>query len=195
MASELKIYPSGFLGSPAVPQTEAFDVIAAARQQILNRGAMQQKATYTASADIRTIWTLMCSGNEESKTFDFKERILRAALTHFGTGTLEQWIEAQWLSGDYSDSHQRYVEETLRFVWYGERRQLNPNAWCTLLTAGGNDPVQPKHTDLMNRVFQHGSPLAQHADTSWRSVILRWVRQSGGITDLGTTMQVLFGMR
>jgi hypothetical protein len=192
--SDLKIYPSGFMGSAKVPQTEGFDAAALAKQ-IFNRSQVIPPNKYTASVEVRAMWETMVAGGAEAITFEFKERVLKLALSHFAEVTFTDWIQMQWDCPEYGDNHSRWIDETLKFVFQGTPRSLNTWSWCTVLSLGDNTKNVKKFSPTAKKLLFNGAFQENRVDTVIPSFVIRWVRQPNGISDLAASLHVLFGGR
>lgn len=196
----LKIYPSGFLGSPNVPQTRPIDVVTTA-SRLLNKSYMPQHSSYLANAEVYDLWTDVVSGDPDYKKFEFKERVLKCALSAFGTERIMDWIEAQQINLKAGESHYRWIDETLLYIFAGKNREMSTNNWYVLLSAGGigtNRSIQSKvikHYMLGEKDRDIWTPSTYRADMTVREFILAWVRAKGGMEDLITSLNVLFGKR
>ncbi|MDD2879673.1 MAG: hypothetical protein PHQ58_04485 [Rhodoferax sp.] len=196
----LKVYPSGFLGSPNVPQTKPIDIVTTA-SRLLSKGFTPQHSNYLANAEVCDIWVDVISGDPDYNTFAFKQRILQCALASFGTERIMDWINAQQINPKAGDNHYRWIDETILYVFEGKNREMSSNNWTTLLSAGGVGT----NRSIQSRIIKHyllGEPdknIWRHApyrgDMTVREFILAWVRAKGGMEDLTTSLNVLFGKR
>lgn len=200
MTDQLKMYPSGFLGSAVVAQTEPMDVVTTARQ-LFNKGLNPKVSRYVANQEVVDLWEAACAGTPEYRTFAFKERILRAALQAFGTVRVADWIGTQADSPYYSDYHRRWIDETLAFIYGGQARQLSENNWRLLLSTDQS----PYHGDRFSRQVKHyllGEKLRTAAfEEPYRGAltfpefIADWCAKEGGLKDLLGSLNNLFGKR
>lgn len=197
--AELKLYPSGFLGSAAVAQSKPM-TIATTASMLFNKHQPAATSLYTANEEVNALWMDMASGAPEFKTFEFKERILRCALQAFGTATLFEWIELQDLSPSFTDLHARWIDETLLYIFAGKRREMSDNNWRALLKVGG---VQQSARALspVVRALLLGERLGADDAAMYRKAmtlhqfIHAWILRPNGIVDLVAALCVLFGKR
>lgn len=200
MSEELKIYPSGFLGSSLVPQTAPVDVTITAKQ-LFNKGLNPKISRYTANQEVVSLWDDANSGTPAYHTFDFKMAVVSAALRAFGTTLLIDWIGMQAASPYYSRNHRDWIDETLAFVYDGRRRRLSENNWYNLLTAD-QDPIP---SEKFSRVVKHyllgeklrSEPLAHsyRGHITVTDFIADWCACEGGSKDLLGQLNNLFGKR
>jgi hypothetical protein len=190
----LKIYPSGFLGSASVKQTPEMAVADVAKQ-ILNKTSIATTNRYTASLEVQAMWASILADAPEVKTFEFKEKILKIALSHFGDMNVLDWVSAQWMTEEYGSSHAKYLDETLKLVFGGIKRSMGTNAWSVILTAGRNDKGPRTFTPVMREYLLKDSFKMTRRNVPMGEIIVRWVRQPGGIMDLANSLQILYGTR
>jgi hypothetical protein len=200
MTELLKIYPSGFLGSSAVLQTKPIDVATVA-SQLFNRGLVRATSRYLANQEVVELWEDVTAGTSEYKTFDFKERVLRCAIAAFGTDSVVDWAQTQTDSPDFTDSHFRWVDETLLYIFAGKRRELSANNWQSLLTVGGKDSNGPRLSPIARHFLlgetnrKLNTPAISRVNLTVRQLVGQWCQQPGGIADLTASLNVLFGAR
>jgi hypothetical protein len=196
----LKIYPSGFLGSATVNQTEPINMIVNVKN-LLNRNKVTKTAPYTANQDVMLMWYDAMMNDKTFKGFEYKEKILVIAMKAFGTRTLKQWIDAQVDNPMCGDSHYRWIDETLNYVMNGTSRSFQYNTWLTVLSAARPDAEAKGYTKTMNQYF--GGKVAAiltSSNTNPRTMsmvdfITAWVCKPNGIEDLTSSLNVLFGKR
>jgi hypothetical protein len=192
--TDLKIYPSGFLGSKFVSQTQPMDLVSTARQ-LFNKALLSRTSHYTASVPVLELWSSATSGADEYNTFAFKEKILQCALSSFGEYKLIDWIEAQFSSPEFSDTHSKWIDETIMFVYGGYSRELDYNTWLTILSIGGNTPITKTISPVVKKYLYNADTLSNRKNDTIKRFILNWVRQSNGVDDLLASLNVLFGKR
>jgi hypothetical protein len=196
----LKIYPSGFLGSGSVAQTEPINMVASVRN-LLNKEKVTRTMPYTANADVVTIWDDAMVNSQEFKSFAYKEKILVVAMKAFGAKSLKNWIDAQVDNPMCGDSHYRWIDETLQYVMTGTRRQYQYNTWLTILSASRPDAEAKGYSKIMYQYFGTGTPAilsVSNKNPKTMSVvdfIAAWVSRPNGIEDLAASLNVLFGKR
>lgn len=196
----LKIYPSGFLGSGAVAQTEPINMVANVRN-LLNKEKFNRTTPYTANVDVVSIWNDAMINSQEFKSFEYKEKILSVAMKAFGTQSLKHWIDAQVDCPMCGDSHYRWIDETLQYVMTGTRRSFHYNTWLTVLSASRPDTEAKGYSKIMYQYFSTGTPAVlsvANKNPKTMSVvdfIAAWVSRPNGIEDLTASLNVLFGKR
>lgn len=194
----LKPYPSGFLGSSLVPQTEPMISEAAITfvNHIFNRAQNVKRSPYTASIEASGVWNDVILSRDEFNTFEFKEATLKCALNAFGTETLSQWMSVQAASPDFTATHHNFLDETFKFIYLGTRREYSYHNWLCLLVADNKDYNTKQYTkvqqDILTSKDANGKVIANKTINEF---IIDWVRAKNGITDLAACMFILFGYR
>lgn len=196
----LKIYPSGFLGSASVIQTEPIDMIVNVKN-LLNRTRVNKATPYTASQDVVLMWEEALMNNKEFKSFEYKEKILVIAMKAFGTRLFKHWIDAQVDNPMSGDTHYRWIDETLKYVLEGVPRAFQYNTWLTVLSAARPDTEAKGYSKVMYDHFGNGrasilmGPNRNPRTMSIVDFIHAWVSRENGIEDLAASLNVLFGKR
>lgn len=196
----LKVYPSGFLGSGTVTQTEPINMLVNVRN-LLNKNKVNRTIPYTANQDVVTMWEEAMINSNEFKSFAYKEKILVIAMKAFGTSTLKQWIDAQVDNPLCGDTHYRWLDETLEYVMEGRRRAYQYNTWITVLSASRPDAEAKGYSRVMDNYFRRGVPVLLTSSNSNPKImsmadfITAWVCKPNGIEDLTASLNVLFGKR
>lgn len=188
--TELKIYPSGFLGSSVVPMVEE-SAVQAVRQRLFGTVVNSDTPAFSANRDVSILWKEVISGTPDFKGFDFKERILRAAVAAFGTKTIGAWVEAQHRSEYHTPYHQSWIEETLNYVLSSKPRAYPWSVWFPLMRCGQGEPI--KGTSMAVRRILEES--AEARSMSVEDFIVLWCRQPDGVNDLIASLNIVFGKR
>ena len=183
-----KVYPSGFLGSDSVKTTKPID-FEKIKEQLFNLSNVSNPDGHTANLRVASMWDRVVAGEDAIRTFDFKEEVLRTAVTAFGTQNWFDWVKAQTKSPYANDWHAKWIDETFQFVLNGKARELSTYNW-TFLLRGAPSPQKQANSEIVKSALYHlgGNYTLQQ----W---ILQWVRREGGIEDLATSLYVLFGTR
>lgn len=196
----LKIYPSGFLGSANVIQTEPIDMIVNVKN-LLNRTRVNKSTPYTANQEVVLMWEDALMNSKEFKSFEYKEKILVLAMKAFGTRLIKHWIDAQVDNVMCGDTHYRWIDETLMYVMVGSHRSFQYNTWLTVLSTARPDTEAKGYSKVMYNFFGNGKPsvLVDPANNPRNMTVVdflrRWVSQENGIEDLAASLNVLFGKR
>lgn len=202
MEFKLKQYPSGFLGNPNLKQTDIDHSRTAKKMinQILSKpDTSDADSIHTSSQEINDIWKEVLANTPDYKTFDFKERILKFALTAFGTEYFLEWVSTQNQNPNFSELHQKFIDDTINFIYYDKRREYTINNWLTLLDDSKDNQKTDKLSNIQKVFFLQPNPH-KGADVNMSSLTIKeligdWVRKESGMEDLTSSLFVLFGDR
>lgn len=191
----LKLYPRGFLGATLNARIEQKQrMVETANGWFTSQvPTLRDQNTFDSfNVDVETLHNEYIFEHTRTTAFDFRRRILQAALTAFGTLNFDVWVLAQYQSPSAGDLHGRFIVDTIRFLNTG-RRDMSLETWNSLLVAPqGPDHIGPV-PDTVKDFFgiQSGGPARWHC--SLTEVIALWCSQPNGLEDLLCTLQVLFG--
>lgn len=193
MASyRLKRYPRGFLGAVLGMRGEH---LAANSRPSLNYGTggltvAPQTQPDTSNADVEALYNQYIHQHENTRNFEFCERVLRTALSAFGTVTFEAWFEAQYKNPSAGDLHGRFLLDTLKFLREG-RRNVSLETWGSLIgiaSAGSDIGEMPQEAKEFFGIGQ-----SYRESYSMTELLQRWMSQPSGFEDLLGTLHILFG--
>lgn len=190
MEFNLKVYPSGFLGASDVATTDPID-IATIKHRLFDNSALGNVSAHTANREVSSLWDDAVYGDPAYRSFDFRERILRAALDSFGTSTFKQWVLAQESSPYVTEYHYRWIRETVLYVCEGKAREHQYSTWSMLFTIGVYDTTPIEGQDVA-KYLGKGSPTE---NLSIAEFITAWCAQPAGVDDLLQSLNALFGKR
>ncbi|WP_233875182.1 hypothetical protein [Paraburkholderia adhaesiva] len=202
-----RLYPRGFLGKILPPRLvvkpRPFDV--RIRTTPIAGIVVPQQITADANAAVEMLYAQYIKRAAATMSFEFREKILIVALDAFGTASFSDWYATQAESPSFGDTHQRFLDDTLRFIRHG-RRNLSLEAWASFLlpSEGGTRPVgasefgdAAESSEVAGEFFsymQSAQPVTAGATTVLLAdVIQQWTSRPGGIEDLLGTLHLLFG--
>lgn len=193
----LKAYPAGFLGNKEVPQTDLVESnkILDQLNKAFGRSVNHRRPVHTANAQIDLLWLKALSMSAECKTFEFKELIIKASLTAFGTDSFSEWLSVQYQNPEYTKMHHRFIDETLQYIQNGTKREMSVNNWTVLLTSNVVENNTEKYTDVQQKFLLSNVNGKLNIHLSIRELILMWLRQKNGINDLMGSLFIMFGSR
>ncbi|BAQ02699.1 virion structural protein [Ralstonia phage RSL2] len=187
----LKLYPNGFLGAPIeyrkaqVNKPIQVDLIGAATRRI----TLESEANdLTPNADIEELWKEVTKHEDMLKRdFAFRERLYRSALGAFGTLTINEWIEKQKQNPYFDTMQNRFVDETVCYVYTGFRK-YHPMIYVDTLDIGKHNAWTvgvATREFLLNRY--NNEPVLI------RDFLRTWLGQRDGLSDMLFTLRVFFG--
>ena len=195
---QLKIYPRGFLGKPLEAQLKMKSRPFESR---LNALAVRvniftpQVNSVDANPTVETLYGQWINRHPETTSFDFRKKVMIAALDAFGTDNFYEWFVAQHASPAFGDLHKRFLEDTLYFLQNG-RREIDLTTWTSLITVSDSGERSAELTNEVKEFF--GIPDADH---QWRrsqnrqltEVVQKWLAPARGFDDLVGSLHLLFG--
>jgi hypothetical protein len=188
MASKMKIYPSGFLGSASVQTTEPLTAQDLGRR-LFEVAAKRTNDTYTASMDVMQLWEGYRSDAEDIRSFEFLEKVITVAKPAFGTRDFHQWIKAQVESPFITPQHIDYIDDLLGVIYEGRHRRYQYTVWQNLLVLRPDIGVKLSTSPTYLRLFDR-----QQSFSTIEEVLRLWLAH-GGVRDVVESLYILFGSR
>lgn len=189
---ELRQYPSGFRGSAWVKSTAPIDA-ERITHRLFSASAITTPEGRSASLRVCQIWETVTNGSPEVKSFEFHERVLHNAPKVFGCDFLYEWIQEQKLSPNWDEYHQRWIDETLAFVYRGRPREFSPHNWVALLSSTPAKNVHHTDSPTVREIFFDRERIGDRV--TMVDFFMAWLRRPGGFEDLTESLYVLFGSR
>jgi len=189
---QVVIYPRGFAGFDiGLPVRIIKPSNNAIFKSILhNTSGVRENKNVISNTDVEALWKGLCSGNKFISNEKFRESILVAALTSFGTNDFYEWVTLQTKNQYLGNEHIRFINDTFNFIKTGQR-SLNILMWLQLL-AGSSDP-SASSVKINLEYFGTNKPLHRKENANIKDTIIKWVSQPNGFEDLLGTMHILFG--
>lgn len=148
--------------------------------------------------------------------FDFREYLLRVAITVFNEVNFKSWIELQNSNPHYTSTHKEFIIDTLTYLCTGVRN-FNVETWPMLLGIKIANERDTKTVVNLNKYFSDHtlrmSPISDVPEESKGSyinfhtpdfipindglvdVISRWTSHRDGYKDLIYSLYAIFGDR
>lgn len=194
------VYPKGFLG---------FDIGLIAKdnsgslEQVVQAIKLNKPIAKTnigiSNHDVDKLWEQYCGGFQFTTSFEFREKILLAALRAFGTDNFYEWCKLQEQSPFYTDMHRRFLIDTLEFINTGHR-SMNVQTWSRLIEArevGVNDRnIRVNFDNYFNISAPNENGLTtieNKPGVDLNKVIWHWTKAPNGVEDLIASLQIFFG--
>lgn len=193
------IYPRGFLGydiglKVKDPGKNAVTILNKYR---LNKPRIKANVdinrSYIANTDIELLYEAIYKNAPGIRTMEFREKVYRTALKAFGTNSFFNWCELQLQNNKLSDTHIRFLNDTLGFIKTGTR-QVDVHTWDRLIGFFNSDTICIKPSQFEYRdYFGLGNAALLHRPFTVVNAIQSWVSQPGGVEDMVHTLKILFG--
>lgn len=197
MSDKLRLYPRGFLGKNVQSQTERtvnpYQDQINQHQFMVDTNQNSSVSAIVANPEVEGVYADYIRDVVATSSFEFKERILKVALDSFGTINFGTWCIAQYDSKAAGDLHNRFIEDTLRFIVEG-RREMSLPTWMAIIkiTDEGNNigHMSQQTKDYLKILSDY---RAETYNISLIEVIQKWCSKPGGMEDMLVTLHVLFG--
>lgn len=125
--------------------------------------------------------------------FNFRELVLKKALMVFGDD-FKKWFRVQLQSPAFTYLHDRYLKETLLFIYDYKPRSVQHLTNYRLLIAGHDNPTAGLD-DPLKAYRDLPGLIEQIPGEKTIDLITQWTRTMEGFQDLVMTMNVVFGRR
>lgn len=199
-AGQYQVYPRGFMGQPlgAVvekPSRPFYDLRNGLTFDLNIFDAQGVKLPFNQA--IEKLYQQLVRADRKTRQMDYREQVLLAALNSFGTRNFYAWYRIQRFSPLFGHMHQRFLEDTIKFISTGDR-EYSLDTWLSLLTgAASDDERRSPEIDIVKKFFGLDAMdrpiggVSINADLT--GVIQQWVSRPYGYDDLIFTLRILFG--
>jgi hypothetical protein len=195
------VYPKGFLGFdiglPVKDRGNDLDQLIGAIKLNL---PPPKETSGVSNHDVEVLWKSYIGGFSYMTSFEFREKVLLAALRAFGTSDFREWLVLQEKSPYYTEMHRRFINDTLHFILNG-KRSVVVQSWSVLIR-----PTEVSHRDRETVVnvdgfFRHENQRSEEfyagdgerPGTELTNVLHQWTSRPNGFEDLLETLHILFG--
>lgn len=194
-ANTYPILQSGFVGLTQQGLRRPDIVEPSLRQSVIFKEYKLPLARYFFSPEVTELFVAWSSNPNSLKDFDFRERIIKAALASFGNPSIYRWITMQDEKPTVSDLHKAYILETMEYLFADKPRSIQNVQWIRLLEA--SEKSHRVHVDV-EKYFSRsalGPATEFRLPSALRDIIRAWVTKEQGFEDLLITLFVIFGDR
>lgn len=186
----LKLYPSGFLGAPTeyreahIKKPIQIDIAGSATRRITLES---DENTITPNVTIDEIYKKATSdATTFGQDFLFREHFYHTVMNAFGTTTITDWVLRQKENPYFDTMQNRFLEETVEFVYTGHRR-YHPSAYMDIIDMGTNNAF------AMGPGVRKLFPQYQHEPITIRDFMQSWLSQPDGLSDMLISTRIMFG--
>lgn len=187
------IYPRGFLGYDiGLPvKKEKSDITQLMASVRFYKSNLPKDRTVISNDEVNDLFSRIFKATPGTKTMEFRERILKAALTAFGTTDFLDWCELQAGNPYFTSLHKRFMNDTFKFINTGER-EINIYTWDRLISPGiaaqkdVNTPYEYRQYFKMDQASLFRKP------STVQGTIQSWVSQPGGFEDMIQSLRIMF---
>lgn len=185
---QLKTFPSGYLGNPNVPQTEALSDLEL-RRRLLNPAEQFTPDETRANQDVTQLWGKVVSGAAFSGKSDWceVEEAIRIVKHAYGMNSLYSWAQVQKYGNAFTHLNLQHLVETVEYVAKDRMRMHSVPNWQVLLSENGKRPA--RFDEVLAEVFD--TPQLRMMSIS--EFITLWCRKPAGFIDMLGTTFLMFG--
>lgn len=195
MSKELRILQSGFI--TVMNSTMVQDT----RKELTLQNAVRSESIFKADTvnfydeTIEGFCRQMNAGNNVIGDFAFREAVIKKAMSLFGFKTnFTEWFHLQHQSPVFGFLHERYLMETLDFVYNAKPRKMSHSNYRRMLYVNMND-IQHVVGDKENTYVSLHEAIASLGDMQNISFYEQWTNSAERLQDMLLTMDVIFGRR
>ena len=204
MSVELVYYPRGFVGYGIASNLDVGPNINEVIDAAKSGTKLDTTPKFPPSAIIKDLWSEFCIKRGTYNSFEFRERILKAAFLLFkvpNSSSFEAWLNVQKESSYVSTPHKRFLADTIKFISTGVR-DVEIYDWFRFIHLTTND----KNLELTRssaNAMKNGDVLQTAIEEYNKSTTLsfvmtdvlhQWVATNeNGFDDLLRSMVIVFG--
>lgn len=194
METVYKLLHSGFVGKDSsslvkIPQ-EQNSVLSA----LISQSIFRADTSNYYDSEVSELYNQMAVSPKVFSDFNFRETLIRKTFEVFGKVSFVEWFKVQQQSPSYTYLHERFLKETLLFIYEGKSRTMAPGTYYRLLHVGKNEKIFSVEDRL--KEFKELNDIIEYLyDNSTLTMINRWTDTTEGLQDLLMTLNVIFGQR
>lgn len=189
-----KLLQSGFIGEDTsdliqIPEEERSLVQAVITQTIFR----VDTSNYYDKA-VTQLYAQMAADPKVFSDFAYRELLLKKAMVLLGEESFGPWFRAQDQSPCFSYLHERFLKETLLFIYNRQPRSMSHSSYFRLLHVGANNPsfsAQQKETEA----YELKQILSRTSNGLTVDMVKQWTCTVEGLQDLLATLNVIYGRR
>jgi hypothetical protein len=194
----MNTYPvlqSGFVGLTQKGLKRPDPIEPSFREAIISKEFKAPLNKYFYSPEITEIFFSYCANSNVLKSFEFRERLIKATFEVFMNFDFKRFLNLQNEKPTISDLHKVFIMETLEYVMANKPRTIEAVQWIRMIEAGQVDHrVQVNVDSYFNRETL-GTDSSLKIPNQTASLIHAWVSKERGFEDLLITLFVMFGER
>lgn len=188
------IYPRGFLGYDiGLPVVKVENGIKDILDSVYyNKSLVNKDRTVISNSEVENLFKALIQSSWSGNSFEYRERVLKAALSAFGTKSFFDWCQLQNESPYFTDLHRRFLNDTFEFIKTG-KRTMAVGTWASIIRprpiASMDRNTEYKVTEYFR--LNQGSLLRRPFGIT--DTVVGWTSQPGGVEDMVATLHILFG--
>lgn len=188
-----KVHPRGFLGGLQSTTIVKTDNARPNTRLTVDLSLFSQGRSEKITANLMVDGIFKEIQMHGSGSFERRERFLKAALFAFGSTNFHTWYLAQFQSPSFGDIHQRFLEDTFKFILTG-KRDIPLSSWNVLVSPEEDNSSKITHGPNASKLFQYSGNKNPDYRPSIVEITQKWLSQEGGFNDFAMTVHILFGI-
>lgn len=164
-------------------------------ETILGQEVDNSLADYFFSVEVEKLIVELKNKPECARTFDFRERVIKAAFRCFAASTISQWVEMQSLRPSLGRLHKEFIADTLLYVYRGKDRSMETLQWSRLLFPESGGSQQLLMSSMFSDKHKQSYAAISGSETAIEVFITNWLSREHGINDMLKSLHVIFGRR
>lgn len=188
------IYPRGFLGYDiGLPVVKVENGIKDILDSVYyNKSLVNKDRTVISNTEIENLFKALIQQSWSGNSFEYRERVLKAALTAFGTKSFFDWCQLQNESPYFTDLHRRFLNDTFEFIKTG-KRVMAVGTWASIIRPRAIASVDRSTDYKVSDYFRLNQGSLLRRPFGITDNIINWTSQPGGVEDMVATLHILFG--
>lgn len=165
------------------------------REAIISKEYKAPLNKYFYSPEITEIFFTYCGNSDALKSFEFRERLIKATFEVFMNFDFKRFLNLQNEKPTISDLHKVFIMETLEYIIANKPRTIEAVQWIRMIEAGQADHKVQVNVDTYFNRESLGVDSSLKIPNQTASLIHAWVSKERGFEDLLITLFVMFGER
>ena len=189
------ILQSGFVSLNQLDVRKPDPIEPSFRREVLFKDLKDPLNKFFYSPEITDLYIRWADRPEAMKDFDFRERILKAALTSFGSAGFYHWITFQNNADTVGHLHASFLMETLEYLLKDTKRNIECLLWINILEA---DKRSAKTRMEVGHYFKDETSRSDYnvkLPADMKGLVKLWTQKPQGFQDLLISLFVIFGER
>lgn len=194
MSVVYKLLQSGFIAPDTsdliqIPQEER-----TLMQNVITQPLFRIDTSNYYDKAVQQLYSQMAVEQKAFADFKFREEVLKKVFALFGESGFVEWVRAQKHSPCYSYLHDRFLKETVLFIYESKTRAMTHSSYYRLLHVGSGNSIfaagkdDEDGGDLESALRNIGSHLTV-------DLLARWTEDMDSLHDLLSTLNVIYGRR
>lgn len=194
MSSLYKLLQSGFIAEDSsdliqIPEEERTIV-----QSVISQSLFRPDTSNFYDKGITQLYHHMAAEPSSFRDFQFREVLLKKMFALFGESGFMVWARAQAASSSFSYLHERFLKETVLFVYDSKPRTVSNSSYFRMLHAGKGNALyaasdRGEEGDSLEKV------LSSVSNALTVDLVSRWTESVDGFQDMLATLNVIYGRR